>query len=71
MKKLLLFISLLAVLSLGAKPIKVKVAELSKTLAEHAKSEIESWNLLKDLDKRLSKMESNSSNFNGYIHIKR
>jgi hypothetical protein len=60
MKKLLLLVSLAAVVSLGAKPVKVKVAELRKTLSEHAQSEIESWTLLKDLDKRMSKLERRS-----------
>ncbi len=61
MKKLLLLVSLIAVVSLGAKSVKLKVTELRKTVAEHAKSEIGSWTLLKDLDKRMSKLERKSA----------
>ncbi len=61
MKKLLFLVSIVAVLSLGAKSIKLKVAELRDTLATHAKSEIDSWTLLKDLDKRMAKLEKKSA----------
>jgi len=60
MKKLLFLVSLVAILSLGAKSIKVKVAELRNALATHAQSEIDSWTLLKDLDKRMAKLERKS-----------
>ncbi len=61
MKKLLFLVSLVAVLSLGAKSVKLKVAELRNALATHAKSEIDSWTLLKDLDKRMAKLERKST----------
>ncbi len=61
MKKLLLLVSFVAVLGLGAKSIKIKVRELRNALATHADSEIKSWTLLKDLDKRMHNLERKAS----------
>ena len=64
MKKEFVLVTLFAVLNLGAKSVKIKVAELRTALAEHAKSEVASWTLLKELDKRMSKLEEKAEQYN-------
>ena len=59
MKKLLLLsIALITISGSIAKTIKVKITELRKSIADHAKSENQSWDLLKELDQRVSQVEN-------------
>lgn len=62
MKKYVLGLSLLVCTGIGATPLTKQLKRIGSLLADHAKSEEESWSLLKDLDRRISKIENSLEN---------
>ncbi len=57
MKKLFFLFSLITIVGLWATPLNKQVKTLRKDIAEHGKSEVESWKEIERIDKRLAKLE--------------
>ncbi len=57
MKKLLFLFSLITIIGLWATPLNKQVKRIRKDLAVHSKSEEDSWNKIRKLEHRITKIE--------------